>query len=91
MLLDSKGLGFPKIGDNCLIGAGAKIIGNVTIGNNCRIGANVVVTKDIPDNTVIVLSIPRIYQKENLDNKIYQQTSNGWSYQQDGEVIKETT
>lgn len=41
------------IGDNVLIGAGSKIIGNVKIGNNVTIGANSVVTKDIPDNAVV--------------------------------------
>src|SRR5689334_623088 len=42
-LIDSKGLGAPVVGDNCYIGAGAKIIGNVRIGNSVRIGANAVV------------------------------------------------
>ncbi len=41
------------IGDNVIIGAGAKIIGGVTIGNNVVIGANAVVTKSFPDNCVI--------------------------------------
>ena len=89
MLIDSKGLGSPKIGDNCLIGAGAKIIGNVIIGNNCRIGANSVVTKDLPDNSVIVLSIPKIYQKDNLINKVYQMSENGWVYFENGTFVKE--
>ncbi len=40
------------IGDNCMIGAGAKIIGEVTIGDNVMIGANAVVTHDIPSNCV---------------------------------------
>lgn len=43
--LDSKSQGSPIIGDNCYIGAGAKIIGNIKIGNNVRIGANCVYTK----------------------------------------------
>lgn len=90
MLIDSNGLGSPKIGDNCLIGAGAKIIGNVNIGNNCRIGANTVVTKDLPDNCVIVLSTPKIYQKENLNNRIYQLCENGWGYREDNMFVKET-
>lgn len=46
--------GAPIIGDNVLIGAGAKLIGNIKIGNNVKIGANAVVTKDIPDNAVVV-------------------------------------
>lgn len=46
--------GAPVIGDNVYIGAGAKVIGKVTIGNNAAIGANAVVTKDVPDNAVVV-------------------------------------
>lgn len=42
------------IGDNCVIGAGAKIVRDVTIGNNVKIGANAVVTADIPDNCTVV-------------------------------------
>ncbi|MER2295049.1 MAG: serine acetyltransferase [Desemzia incerta] len=42
----------PIIGDNCYIGAGAKIIGEIIIGSNVTVGANAVVTKDIPDNCV---------------------------------------
>lgn len=41
-----------RIGNNVLIGAGAKIIGEITIGNNCSVGANAVVTKDMPSGTV---------------------------------------
>lgn len=42
------------IGDNVMIGAGAKIIGGVTIGNNVKIGANAVVVHDLPDNCTAV-------------------------------------
>lgn len=41
------------IGDNCYIGLGAKIFGQITIGNNVTIGANAVVTHDIPDNAIV--------------------------------------
>ncbi len=51
-----KGLS-PCLGDNIFIGAGAKIIGNVTIGNNVKIGANAVVVKDMPSNCT-ALGIP---------------------------------
>ena len=44
----------PVIGDNCYIGAGAKIIGDIRIGNNCQIGAAAVVLKDVPDNSIVV-------------------------------------
>lgn len=69
-LANSNGKGAPTIGDDCYIGAGAKVIGNVTVGNNVRIGANCVVVKDIPDNSVVVNQPARIIQKEtNQENK----------------------
>ena len=42
------------IGDNVMIGAGAKIIGNVTVGDNVKIGANAVIVHDIPPNCTAV-------------------------------------
>ncbi|MFX0093510.1 MAG: serine O-acetyltransferase [Candidatus Hodarchaeota archaeon] len=44
----------PTIGNNVVIGAGAKVLGPVKIGNNVKIGANSVITKDVPDNSVVV-------------------------------------
>jgi len=49
-----KNKGCPILGDNIYLGPGAKIFGAVRIGNNVAIGANCVVTKDIPDNAVVV-------------------------------------
>ena len=54
----------PTIGDNCFIGAGAKIIGPIKIGNNVKIGANCVVCEDVPDNTTVVLNRSRIIIKK---------------------------
>lgn len=42
----------PVIGSDCLLGAGAVVLGNVTIGKGSIIGANTVVTRDIPDGEV---------------------------------------
>lgn len=64
----SKGYGAPTIEDGVLIGAGAKIIGNVTIGRNSRIGAGCVVTQSVPANSVVVMQSPRIIIKEGLTN-----------------------
>lgn len=65
----SSGYGAPVIEDGVLIGAGAKIIGNITVGKNSRIGAGCVVTKDIPPNSVVVMQPPRIIVRESLSNK----------------------
>lgn len=45
--------GIPVIGDNVILCAGAKVIGNVRIGNNVVVGANAVVIRDVPDNCVV--------------------------------------
>ena len=43
----------PTLGNNVMVGAGAKLIGNIVIGNNVKVGANAVVTKDIVDDDVV--------------------------------------
>ena len=48
-----KKAGMPTIGDNVVIFAGAKILGNVRVGNHAVIGANAVVTNDVPDYAVV--------------------------------------
>lgn len=68
--IGSRSNGSPVIEDNVYIGCGAKIIGNVHIGRNVRIGANCIVVKDIPSNSIVVLTPPRIIDKrEKLDNR----------------------
>ena len=44
----------PTLKDNVVVGSGAQILGPVTIGTNSKIGANAVVTKDVPENAVMV-------------------------------------
>lgn len=45
---------FPTIGNNVFIGAGARVLGELTIGDNVNIGANAVVVKDVPANCTAV-------------------------------------
>jgi len=49
-----KGKRHPTIGNNVVIGAGAKVLGNITIGDNSYIGSNAVVIKDVPPNSTVV-------------------------------------
>jgi serine O-acetyltransferase len=49
-----KGKRHPNIGNNVVIGAGAKVLGNITIGAHSYIGANAVVIKDVLDNSTVV-------------------------------------
>jgi serine O-acetyltransferase len=44
----------PTVASNVTIGAGAKVLGNITVGENCRIGAGSVVLQDVPDNSTVV-------------------------------------
>src|SRR5271156_6353521 len=49
-----KGKRHPTIGNNVVIGSGAKVLGNITVGDNCRIGAGSVVLRSVPANSTIV-------------------------------------
>ena len=44
----------PTLQDNVVIGSGAQVLGPITVGKNAKIGANAVVTKDVPENGVMV-------------------------------------
>ena len=49
-----RGKRHPTIGDNVVIGTGAKVLGNITIGANSMIGANAVVIRDVPEHSTVV-------------------------------------
>lgn len=83
-LAGSPGFGAPEIGDNCYIGAGAKVIGKVRIGDNVRIAANAVVYKDVPDNSVVLSGEQRtLVGREGMDNRFYTRRG-GWCVFDDG-------
>ena len=54
------------VGHSCVIGVGATIMGGVKIGNYCVVGAGAVVTKDVPNNTIVAGNPARVI-KENVD------------------------
>jgi serine O-acetyltransferase len=59
----------PTIGNNVVIGAGAKIIGSITIGDNVKIGAGSVVIKPVPPNATVVGVPGRIVEIRNPDSE----------------------
>ncbi len=59
-----RGKRHPTLGNNIVVGAGAKILGNVNIGDNVQIGANAVVVKDVPPNSTAVGIPGRVVRKE---------------------------
>lgn len=54
----------PTIGNNVIIGAGAKILGNITIGDSTRVGAGSVVVDDVPEHCTVVGVPGRIVQQK---------------------------
>jgi len=73
------GVRHPNIGDGVLIGAGAKVLGNITIGNCSRIAAGSVVLRDVPKNKTVAgvpakivgeagCGQPSLTMKHNLDD-----------------------
>ena len=44
----------PTLEDNVVVGSGAQVLGPVVVGKNAKIGANAVVTKDVPENAVMI-------------------------------------
>ena len=57
------GEGAPIIGDNVFIGAGAKVLGEISVGNGAKIGANAVVLEDVPEGATVVGNPGRIIRK----------------------------
>ncbi|WP_286009868.1 serine O-acetyltransferase [Staphylococcus sp. Marseille-Q5304] len=79
-----KGKRHPDIGDNVLIAAGAKILGNIKIDSNVNIGANSVVLKSVPNYSTVVgipghivkqdgKRIGKTFDHRNLPDPIYEQ------------------
>lgn len=63
--------GIPTIGDNVVVCAGAKVIGNIRIGNNVMIGANAVVVDNIPDNAVVAGVPAKIINMNGVEKTSY--------------------
>ena len=59
-----KGKRHPTLGNNVVVGAGAKILGNIHIGDNVSVGANSVVLRDVPPNSTVVGVPGRIASRE---------------------------
>lgn len=53
----------PDLGNDVMVGCGAKILGPIKIGNHVKIGANAVVTKDVEDNETVIGIPGKIYKK----------------------------
>lgn len=59
-----RGKRHPTIGDNVVVGVGAKVLGNIRIGNNVKIGGGSVVVHSVPDNCTVVGVPAEIVRRE---------------------------
>jgi len=59
-----RGKRHPTLGNNIVVGTGAKVLGNIMIGDNVNIGANAVVIRDVPANSTVVGVPGRIARQE---------------------------
>ena len=50
----SKGKRHPTLGNDVVVGAGAKVLGPITLSNGARVGSNAVVVKDVPEDATVV-------------------------------------
>jgi len=62
-----KGKRHPTLGNNVVVGAGAKVLGNIKIGDGVMVGANAVVIKDVPADSTVVGVPGRVVKKEGKD------------------------
>lgn len=75
MFLGSNTLGssnqtdFPRIGDDVVVGAGARIIGSVHIGNGAAVGANAVVVRDVADGCS-AMGVPAISRARGSSQRV---------------------
>ena len=59
----------PTLENNVVIGSGAQVLGPVIVGRNAKVGANAVVTKDVPENAVMIgIPAKNINTKSEADN-----------------------
>ena len=65
-----KGKRHPTLGDNVMVGAGAKVLGPFKIGNNVKIAANAVVLEEIPDNCTAAGVPARIVKNRGVRVKV---------------------
>ncbi len=75
----------PTLGNNVVIGAGAKILGPITLGDNSSVGANSVVIKEVPENSTAVGIPARVAKpdKPNLKKEIANKLFNAYGMSHD--------
>ena len=83
-----KGKRHPTIGNNVVIGTGAKILGNITIGAHTKIGAGSVVIRSVPDYSTVV-GVPGRVVRQRVDTGDY--LEHGTLPDPEGQLIDDLT
>jgi len=78
----------PTLGNNVVIGAGAKVLGAITLGDNVRVGANAVVLKDVPSNCVVVGNPGRVVVQDGLHVGQETPLTHGRDLDPEGEMMR---
>jgi serine O-acetyltransferase len=83
-----KGKRHPTVGDNVVIGTGAKILGNITVGSHTKIGAGSVVIRSVPDYSTVV-GVPGRVVRARVDTGDY--LEHGTLPDPEGQLIDDLT
>lgn len=78
----------PTLGNNVVIGAGAKVLGAITLGDNVQVGANAVVLKDVPPSSVVVGIPGRVVVQDGRRVEEQRALNHGRDLDPEGEMIK---
>lgn len=81
-----KGKRHPTIGDNVVIGAGAKVLGGFKVGDNAKVGAGAVVLKEVPANCTVVGVVGRVVVYNGL--RVGQELNHGDIPDPEAEMLK---
>lgn len=69
----NKGKRHPTLGNNVVVGAGAKVLGPFTVGEGAKVGSNAVVTKEVPPGATVVGIPGRIIMREDSEQQAKRQ------------------
>jgi len=69
MVFEGPRKGTPALGNNVTVYPGAKLVGRITLGNNVVVGPNVVLTRDVPDDAIVMVDPPKIMRLSRSGSK----------------------
>ena len=77
----------PTLGNNVIVGAGAKILGGFRVGDNAKVGSNAVVVKPVPDNVTMVGATARMIDKNSKNTQKGDDSFNAYGVSTDKDPV----